>query len=160
MGACYGLVANSKGELRPWSEIWYKGVPLKVQFIKWTVVMERIFTMDLLWKKGFHLANICLLCYNEAKSASHLLINCPFPWEIRCGVVRDFGMIFIAPGDLKGLLQSWRTSKLNCFGKRIWILVSTAICWAVWLERNNRAFNCDSEPAWQVYKRAKNLIIF
>lgn len=42
----------------------------------------------------------------------------------------------------------------------MWRLVLGAVCWAIWRERNNRVFNGHSEPTWQVYRRAKDLILF
>lgn len=104
--SCYGHVATSSSICGPWNEVWYSGIPQKVQFFMWTVVLEKISTMDLLWRKGFYLPNVCLLCYQEVESVSHTLIHCPFSWEIWSGVSRDFGVTFIAPLDLAGLLCS------------------------------------------------------
>lgn len=92
--------------------------------------------------------------------ASHLLKHCPFSWEIWCGFFDDFDMTFIAPTDLSSLLFSWRAPTLSLFGKRVWQLVPTVICWAIWQERNNMVFNGCSNPAWQVVRRAKELVVF
>lgn len=35
-----------------------------------------------------------------------------------------------------------------------------AVCWAIWLERNNRVFKGQAEPAWKVFRRAKEFILF
>lgn len=160
MRSCYGHVASHTMIAGPWNEVWYNGTPLKVQLFMWTAVLLKIFTMDSLWRRGFFLPSICLMCYQDAESVSHLLIDCPFAWEILSGISRDFGMPIIAPSDLKGLLLSWRLSSFCAFGKRVWRVVPVAVCWAVWRERNNRVFTDHSEPAWQVYRRAKDLVIF
>lgn len=76
--------------------------------------------MDLLWKKGFYLPSICLICYQDAETVSHLLIHCPFSWEIWCGVSRDFGLTFIASLGFMAFLYCWRTVALSAFGKRLW----------------------------------------
>lgn len=34
------------------------------------------------------------------------------------------------------------------------------VCWAIWPERSNRVFDGHSEPAWKVFMRAKDFIVF
>lgn len=91
--------------------------------------------------------------------APRLLINCLFSWDIWYGISRDFGLTLIVLADL-GSLLGWRTSAMSSFGKRLWSLVPAAVCWAIRLERNNRVFRGQSEPAWKVYRRAKDSILF
>lgn len=62
--------------------------------------------------------------------------------------------------NLRGLHFGWTSLALNAFGKRIWRLALAAVCWAIWLERNNRVFKGYSEPAWRIYRRAKVYILF
>lgn len=103
---CYDHVADVGEVPGPWKAIWYNAVPLKAQFFLWIAVLDKISTMNMLQWKGFCLPNISLLCYREAESSSHLLIHCPFPWEVWCGKARDFGVDFVAPPNLKSLLQA------------------------------------------------------
>lgn len=49
---------------------------------------------------------------------------------------------------------------LNAFGKRLWRLVPSAVGWEIWLERNNRVFQGRSEPAWKVYRQAREYMVF
>lgn len=74
--------------------------------------------------------------------------------------MRDFGIVFVAPSNLSALLQAWNVAAFSKLGKRIWKLVPAAICWSLWWERNNRVLRGYLEPAYQVYKRAKEMIIF
>lgn len=76
------------------------------------------------------------------------------------GISKDFGSMCIVPSDLSCLLLGWRNKTLNAFGNRVWRLVPATVCWAIWLERNNRVFKGQAEPAWKVYRRAKELIVF
>lgn len=124
------------------------------------VPLEKISTMDALWKKGFHLPSVCLLCNRNGESISHLLIHCPFSWEVWCELAKDIGTTFITPSDLLGLLGGWHSSTFNVFGKQVWRFVSIAICWTIWKDRNSRVFKGHVEPAWQVYRREKDLIVF
>lgn len=135
-------------------------VPLKVQFFMWTAVLDKISTMDMLWRKCLTLPSICLLYYQDVESTSHLLLHCPYTWEIWCGCAKDFVVSFIAPRSLKDLLLGWGMEAFSYVGRRLWKVVLAAICWEVWRERNNRAFRGHSEPAYIVYRRSKDLIIF
>lgn len=69
-------------------------------------------------------------------------------------------MLFTTNMDLMGLISSWRTAALSPFGKRVWHLVPAAVCWAVWQERNRWVFDGYVQPAWQVYKKTKDLVVF
>lgn len=79
--SCYVHVISSRTYVGLWKEVWNHGLPPKVQFFMWTTVLEKISTMDALWRKGFSLPSICLLCYHDAESITHLFIHCPFSWE-------------------------------------------------------------------------------
>lgn len=133
--------------------MWYNGVPFRIQFFMWTVVMGKISPMDNLQRKGFILPSICLLCYQEVESVSHLLLHCLFSREIWGGIMRDFGISLVFPMDLMALLTGWRITALSALGRRFWRLVPTAVCWAIWSERNSRVFDGRSEPTWKVFMR-------
>lgn len=84
------------------------------------------------------------------------MLHCPFAWEIWCGIAKDFGVSFIAPRNLMDLLLGWKLKAFNYIGKRLWRVVFAAVRWAVWKEGNNRVFRGNSEPAYQVYRRARH----
>lgn len=126
----------------------------------WTVVLDKISTMDVLWRKGFYFPSICLFYYLDEESTSHIFICCFFSWEICCGITRDFSATFTAPPGLLGLVQGWRMLTFSSIGKRIWKLVLASVCWAVWREINSRVFKGHVELALQVFRRAKELILF
>lgn len=140
MKSCYESMANVVEVDGPWNAVWYKSTPLKVQFFYWMTALDKISTMDMLWRKGFYPPSICLLCYQHSETCFHLLLHCPFTWKIWCDLMKDFGLTFIALGNLMSLLNGWKTGALNSFGHRVWKLVPTAISWAVWRERNSRIF--------------------
>lgn len=74
--------------------------------------------------------------------------------------MKDFWVTLTTPLNLTGLLQGWRLDVFNNMGKRIWKLVPAAECWEVWRERNTRVFKGHLDLEYQVYRWAKDLIIF
>lgn len=146
--SCYDHVVGGGEVLGHWKAIWYTTVSFKVQFFMWTATLDKISTMNMLQRKGMCFPSVCIFCYQEAKSTSHLLIHCCFSWEIWCAIARDFSVDFIAPSILSGLLQAWRIPAFTSIGIRIW-----------W-ERNNRVFRSYSKPSYQVHRRVKKSIIF
>lgn len=74
-----------------------------------------------------------LICYNSRESASHILIHCPYTWEIWCKITKDFGLCFIARENVATLLEGCQTEALNDLGKKIRHLVPAAMCWSVWI---------------------------
>lgn len=71
---CYEFLANAGEAEGPWNTMWYTTTPLKVQFFIWTAALGKISTMNMLWRKGFYMPSICLLCYQHSESCS--LICC------------------------------------------------------------------------------------
>lgn len=67
-------------------------------------MLGKIVTVDNLTKKGFYLTNVSLMCYKSSESISHLLIHCPYAWEVWSWMPRDFGMIWVYSMDLVHLL--------------------------------------------------------
>lgn len=126
----------------------------------WVASFEKISTIDALRRKGLILTNICNLCKKDGESMDHILMHCPFSWEVWFEILRDFGVRWVCPRDLKSLLAAWRSKAFSGRGNKIWRLALAAICWAIWLERNSRVFEGYEEPSFQVYKRAKEKIAF
>lgn len=158
--ACYEHISGDRAFLGPWKEIWYKAIPFKVQFFMWTASLEKISTMNMLQRKGLVLPSVYLLYYQAAESVSYLLLHCPYSWEIWCGIAREFGTVYIAPSSLSYLLQGWNIPVFTPFGRKVWKLVPAVVCWEIWWEINNRAFRSYSKPAFQMFRRVRELILF
>lgn len=48
---------------------------------------------------------------------------------------------------------------VNAKGRKIWDMALAAIWWSHWLERNNKVFENAVELSYQVFKRAKNVLL-
>lgn len=71
-----------------------------------------------------------------------------------------FWFNWVAAPNIATTLAGWHNSVLNAEGKEIWRLVPAAVCWSVWSKRNNRICESAAEPSFQVYRKAKKLLLF
>lgn len=110
--------------------------------------------MDVLICKGMYLTIICLFCYGNGESISHILIHCLFVADIWNAMWQDFGMTWPALPNMTSLLSSWKSTSFNAKGKRIWRMVPAVVWWSVWQESNNRVFENAAGPLFQVYRKA------
>lgn len=144
----------------PWKDIWYLPVPLKIQFFMWVAISGNISTNDVLRRKGFILPNICSLCKKDGESVNHILLHCPIYWVVWFGVLRDFGICWALPRDMKTLLVAWQSKAFSCRVNRIQRLVQAAVCRSIWCEKNRRVFKGHAMLSFQVYRNVKDLIFF
>ncbi|CAN1781791.1 Putative ribonuclease H protein At1g65750 [Linum perenne] len=137
----------------PQDTIWLAGVPPKIQALCWMAFHSKIASLDNLQKRGFQLANMCVLCAKDEESIIHLFFRCEFSmsiWNRISSVLSIFGP---RGNSVSNALTEWKG--MNCSpsfqgGSR---LVFHAFLWFVWLERNNRIFNDISARESQIYFR-------
>ncbi|CAN1254609.1 Putative ribonuclease H protein At1g65750 [Linum perenne] len=137
----------------PHEVIWLNGVPPKVQAFCWMVSHSKIASLDNLQKRGFQLANRCVLCSANLESINHLFLRCDF---VRCvwNRISSALSIFGPFGEnVNDVFMGWKS--MNCSfnflgGSRF---VLHAFMWFVWLERNDRVFNDKYSQEIQVFYR-------
>lgn len=59
---------------------------------------------NVLNRKGMNLTDVSLMFYEDGESISHVLIHCPFAWDIWNGMMRDFGFSWVTHPNLARLL--------------------------------------------------------
>lgn len=59
-----------------WESVWETKTPSKVSFLLWLIAQDRVLTHSIVQKKGFRLASMCELCYNEVEDTNHLFCKC------------------------------------------------------------------------------------
>lgn len=59
------------------------------------------------------------------------------------------------PSFIQDLLECWNISKISRKARILWSLVCSAVCWSIWLERNQQIIENQTELAYIVYKKAK-----
>lgn len=58
--------------------IWKASVLEMVKVFLWLVLVNRLHTMEILFKKGRRISNGYVLCGARSRTALHLFIRCPF----------------------------------------------------------------------------------
>ncbi len=70
----------------------------------------------------------------------HLFIHCEFASALRLLVFNIFGIQWVMPSGVTGLLACWQ----GCFGRHRWIGIWNALphrfMWCIWKERNPWCF--------------------
>ena len=88
--------------------IWVDKVPTKVAFFAWEATWEKILTLDMLQRRGWHLPNRCFLCGCEEENVNHILLHYIMVrvlWEI---VLALFRVKWVFPEIVKKVLFCWK----------------------------------------------------
>lgn len=64
------------------------------------------------------------------------------------------------PGTLVDVILSWKLVQGLEKAKTLWNVMGLVVCWAIWLERNNRIFDNHAEPTHVVYRKVKDFCCF
>ena len=86
------------------------------------------------------------MCKCSSESVSHLFLHCSVATEIWDMVFGLFGVSWVMPSSVVGLLACWQGHFGRLRNGVIWKIVPPCLMWCIWKERNNRCFE-DSERA-------------
>jgi hypothetical protein len=101
------------------------------------VTRNRIQTVDNLGRKKWKGSKLCQLC-NEEENVEHLLFRCPiavFMWA----VVKDELEWSELPRSVQDFSENFQ-SKLGAKRMNVMWFLFGAICWTLWLNRNDFVF--------------------
>ena len=80
------------------------------------------------------------MCKSNGESVDHLFLHCPVAMDLWSMVLGLFGLSWVMPHSVLGLLGCWQGS----FGRHrngfIWSIVPHGLMWCLWRERNSRCF--------------------
>lgn len=88
--------------------IWNMAVPPKVSFFCWLAWKNKIKSAEFMRRIGILEPSISISCtfYSfESESATHLLLHCPFSWQIWSSIIHDWGLSWCIQDSVDGLLQ-------------------------------------------------------
>ena len=80
------------------------------------------------------------MCKSNGELVDHLFLHCPVAMDLWSMVLGLFGVTWVMPHTVLGLLGCWQGS----FGRHrngyIWSIVPHCLMWCLWRERNSRCF--------------------
>lgn len=62
-------------------------------------------------------------------------------------IVALFGLVWVQPGSMLGVIQSWGGARVGKKRRKAWALASHCLFWLIWLERDRRVFQDLSHSA-------------
>lgn len=80
------------------------------------------------------------LCLKEGKSIDHPFIHSEYAREVWAYTFMEVCLSWVLPRELVDLVRSWNVFKISKKGRMLWKMVYPAVCWTLWLERNQRVF--------------------
>lgn len=131
-----------------------KWLPAKVALFVWQAESNRVATKANLVSHGIQLDEGpgCVMCTAELETIDHLFLHCPAVWCLWARVVQRERVLWVMPGKLSCLIQSWEEVCVMT-DKQVWTLIPFDIIWSCWLERNTVVFNHKSfnlENVWDI----------
>lgn len=118
--------------------IWGCGSPIKIRVFIWLALKDRILTYENLRKRNWpgYSGQLCPLCSFKEESLDHLLL--------KCSVIKPIWRFFMHlkgfPGSLQAMWSRWRENSVAKCLRPVWDLISAAVCWCIWQERNQIVF--------------------
>ena len=82
----------------------------------------------------------CYMCKCSWEPVDHLLLHCPIARELWTMLVGLFGIYWVMPMSVLGLMDCWQG---NLGGHRnidIWRVVAHCLMWCIWRECDARSF--------------------
>jgi hypothetical protein len=125
--------------------VWKTWAPGKCKFFMWLVEHNRCWTSNRLAKRSMDHPNHCLLCEQEEKTVSHLLISCAFARQVWFDLLGTIGLqeLALQPAD-DSFEAWWSRSSTRMQGQHRQGFNSLIIlrAWVIWKHRNQcRAFH-------------------
>ncbi|XP_039120377.1 uncharacterized protein LOC120256778 [Dioscorea cayenensis subsp. rotundata] len=139
---------------------WKIRCPSKITLLSWLAGEDKILTLSNIFKKGCnfqHSTDTCVLCHNSSETLQHLFIDCEFSKRIWAFFYHSLDSSSL-PQSIPYLWTSWIPS-LAPQSQPLWDLVSRAILWNIWLERNSRIFQLLALPQLSTIFKTVNMLL-
>lgn len=112
----------------PWKSIWRSRVPPRIAFFLWTAALGKILTIDNLQKRHIVVLDWHNMCKCSRETVDHLLLHCSIAKELWTMAFGMFGIYWVMPRSVLGLLACWQGN----FGRHQNI--------SIWQKHNARSF--------------------
>ena len=145
-----------------WKFIWTNPFIPKIDIFCWSLAQKSILIGDNLKKRGMEGPSRCPLCKLHEETVDHIMLDCPFAKEVWLQAM-NLNQATNLPHSVQDLLSSWvslspfRLTK-NILLQTAWEWLPKAICWKLWLERNNRIFRSQESPPCKIVAQARAIL--
>ena len=78
------------------------------------------------------------MCKSNSELVDHLFLHCPIAMDLWSMVLGLFGVSWVMPHTVLGLLGWWQGSFGRHWNGYIWSIVPHGLMWSLWRERNSR----------------------
>ena len=92
-------------------------------FFVWTVALGKYLTIDNLRKRKIWILDWCYMCKCNDESVDHLFIHCPVVMDLWSMVLGLFGVSWVMPQLVVGLLACWQGWFSRHRNGHIWIII-------------------------------------
>ncbi|KAL4570624.1 hypothetical protein LXL04_026282 [Taraxacum kok-saghyz] len=137
---------------------WNNWVPLKVNFLGWRAVLNRLPSKQELKKRQVTIPSTnCDLCNMAEETCEHILIQCSWTEEI-WALVRDWcGMDFTGTHTMEQRIEaSLKMGQDNKKKKKTANAIVLVTLWTIWKARNKKTFNGRRTPPWRIIEEIKS----
>ncbi|KAL1195226.1 putative FBD-associated F-box protein [Cardamine amara subsp. amara] len=126
---------------KDWAKlIWFKGSIPKHSFNMWITNLNRLPTLDRLVSWGFQVTTTCSLCSVASETREHLFLHCAFTKVIWGLISNRLNMLLPSFSNWSTLLN-WAKVSLPSSPSTLRLLLSHALVYGVWRQRNNIIHN-------------------
>ncbi|XVF79053.1 hypothetical protein PTKIN_Ptkin14bG0188900 [Pterospermum kingtungense] len=139
---CEEHCARGQGADQDWSIIWNGLSPPKVELFCWKLLKNRVAVKANLAARNALQGQClsCALCERVEETVEHLFFQCNFSWCIWNSWSALWGISWAANKGGWDFFEEWVNlcPVNNC--QKLWIMAFGAICWMIWLCRNDNVF--------------------
>ncbi|KAL7162685.1 hypothetical protein ACSBR2_043050 [Camellia fascicularis] len=124
--------------------IWNNFSPPGAKFFTWLAWKGRLKTTVYLNRIGVLRSSVdlsCVFCKSELESVTHLLLLCPFVWQIWACIIDWWGLSWATLGSVDCLFNWWMSWKFRKKERPVWRAIPSAVVWSVWKCRNECIFS-------------------
>ncbi|XP_010473794.1 PREDICTED: uncharacterized protein LOC104753204 [Camelina sativa] len=136
----------------PWSkQVWYKGAIPRHAFLLWITHLNQLPTRSRLATWGMQIDTSCCICGLYPETRDHLFLHCDYSEVLWAEVTKRLGYRPFVFQTWEALL-AWMDCSDASSTQTLRRLVSQAVIYALWNERNNRLHNNNFTPSHVQFK--------
>ena len=121
--------------------------------------LGKFLTIGNLRKRKVWILDWCYMCKCNDESLDHLFLRCLVAMDLRSLVLGLFGVSWVMPKSVVGLLACWQGWFGPPWNVHVWIIIPHCLMWCLWRERNCRCLTHTNNFGLVVYL-AKPIILF